>query len=89
MSNKKYYLGLDIGTASVGWAVTDENYEIPKAKGKRLWGTYLFSEAHTAKKRRGYRNARRRLARRRGRINYLQEIFAEEVNKVDPTFSYG
>lgn len=86
MSNKKCYLGLDIGTASVGWAVTDENYEIPKAKGKKLWGTYLFSEAHTAKKRRGYRNARRRLARRRGRINYLQEIFAEEVNKVDPTF---
>lgn len=26
--SKKYYLGLDIGTNSVGWAVTDENYII-------------------------------------------------------------
>ena len=26
--NKKYYLGLDIGTNSVGWAVTDENYNL-------------------------------------------------------------
>ena len=27
---KNYYLGLDIGTGSVGWAVTDEIYQIPK-----------------------------------------------------------
>ena len=28
--SKKYYLGLDIGTNSVGWAVTDENYNLCK-----------------------------------------------------------
>lgn len=35
--NKKYYLGLDIGTNSVGWAVTDENYNLYKYAGKRMW----------------------------------------------------
>ena len=28
----KYYLGFDIGTNSVGWAVTDENYNLCKFK---------------------------------------------------------
>ena len=30
MAAKKYYLGLDIGTDSVGFCVTDENYNIIK-----------------------------------------------------------
>ena len=34
MKNLKYYIGLDIGTASVGWAVTDESYNVPKFNGK-------------------------------------------------------
>ena len=25
-----YYLGLDVGSASVGWAVSDENYNLCK-----------------------------------------------------------
>ena len=33
---KKYYLGLDIGTDSVGWAVTDEHYQIVRKPNKRL-----------------------------------------------------
>ncbi len=45
---KNYYLGLDMGTSSVGWAVTDEKYRILRAKGKDLWGVRLFSEAKTA-----------------------------------------
>ena len=28
MKNKKYYLGLDIGSDSVGYAVTDEEYNL-------------------------------------------------------------
>lgn len=36
-----YYLGLDIGTESVGWAVTDKDYVIPKFKGNAMWG-YIF-----------------------------------------------
>ena len=34
MDNRDYYIGLDIGTSSVGWAVTDENYKLLRAKGK-------------------------------------------------------
>lgn len=32
--SKEYFLGLDIGTSSLGWAVTDTNYKILRAKGK-------------------------------------------------------
>ena len=33
-----YYIGLDMGTGSVGWAVTDTSYHILRAKGKDMWG---------------------------------------------------
>ena len=42
---QKYYLGLDMGTSSLGWAVTDSNYNLLRAKGKDLWGVRLFPEA--------------------------------------------
>ncbi len=84
--DKKYYIGADIGTESVGWAVTDEDYNILKARGRELWGSYLFDKAESAAERRLYRNARRRTARVRRRLNLLQELFAEEISKVDPLF---
>lgn len=34
---KKFYLGMDIGTDSVGIAGTDENYNLLRARGKDLW----------------------------------------------------
>lgn len=40
MTAFKYYLGLDMGTNSVGWAATDPEYRLLKAKGKDLWGIY-------------------------------------------------
>lgn len=83
---KEYYLGLDIGTNSVGWAVTDENYELYKFHGKRMWGIRLFEQANTAADRRIKRANRRRLSRRKQRIDLLQELFAEEMYKIDPTF---
>ncbi len=83
---KKFYLGLDIGTDSVGWAVTDEHYHIVRKQGKHLWGSRLFSEAQKAEGRRAHRIARRRYVRRRQRILWLQEIFAKEMAKVDPNF---
>ena len=83
---KEYYLGLDIGTNSVGWAVTDENYELYKFHGKRMWGIRLFEQANTAADRRMKRANRRRLSRRKQRIDLLQELFAEEMYKIDPTF---
>ena len=81
-----YYLGLDIGTSSVGWAATDENYTILKFHSKKMWGVRLFEEAKTAAERRAHRSARRRLDRRKERINLLQDFFAEEISKLDPNF---
>lgn len=37
-----YYLGLDMGTDSLGWAVTDSSYHILRAKGKDLWACDYF-----------------------------------------------
>ena len=82
----EYYVGLDIGTDSVGWAVTDENYQIVKAKGKSLWGIRLIDGADTAVERRTFRSTRRRLERRRQRIALLQELFAKEISKKDEDF---
>ena len=33
-----YYLGLDVGTDSVGYAVTDENYHVLDFRGRAMWG---------------------------------------------------
>ena len=41
----KYYLGLDMGTNSVGWAVTDDSYHLLRKKGKDLWGIREFEKA--------------------------------------------
>ncbi len=81
-----YYLGLDMGTTSLGWAVSNEKYEIPKFNGKSMWGTRLFNEAKTAEERRKFRSGRRRLKRRKERLKLLQMLFAEEINKVDSGF---
>lgn len=81
-----YFLGLDIGTDSVGWAVTDEHYQIIRKRGKSLWGVRLFDSAQTAEDRRRYRVARRRIERRTQRLYWLQDLFAEEISKVDPAF---
>lgn len=100
MNEKKYYLGLDIGTNSVGWAVTDYNYKLIKKhkrikdlqtgkvikSGQYLWGVRLFEDAKPSSERRQYRANRRRLARRKWRINILREIFKPHIDKIDPTF---
>lgn len=81
-----YYLGLDIGTDSIGWAVTDLDYKLQKLNGKVLWGVRLFDGGKTAEERRKHRAARRRQQRKVQRIKLLQELFAEEICKVDPGF---
>ena len=86
MNKKTWYLGLDIGTASIGWAATDTEYKIIRKNKKRLWGVRLFEEATTAEERRSYRSSRRKLERRKWRLNLLEELFASEIEKVDKTF---
>lgn len=83
---KKYILGLDLGTNSVGWALTDENYNVVKKQGKSLRGVRLFSEAKDCADRRSFRSNRRRMQRRKERLLLLKTLFAEEINKVDPYF---
>lgn len=86
MNCSNYYLGLDIGTDSVGWAVTDMNYNILRKKGKSLWGIRLFDEAQTAAERRTFRTARRRNDRKKQRLEILQELLEKEINLVDNKF---
>ena len=86
MKREGYFVGLDMGTSSVGWAVTDKNYNLLRAKGKDMWGVRLFSEADTAADRRAHRVSRRNLNRRKVRIGLLKELFSDEINKIDPGF---
>lgn len=96
--NKPYTIGLDIGTASVGYAVQYENYDLVKKKmkikgngtkktiKKNFWGVRLFDAGDTAAGTRMKRTTRRRYTRRRNRIRYLQEIFQPEMDMVDTHF---
>lgn len=86
MKNEKYFVGLDIGTDSVGYAVTDEHYNLCKFGGEPMWGVNLFDEALAAAERRNYRSARRRLDRRQQRVGLLQELFANEISETDSGF---
>ena len=83
---EKNYLGLDLGTSSVGWAVTDENYNLRRAKGKDLWGARLFDEAQPSVERRTHRTSRRRAQREKARISMLRGYFEKEINKIDAGF---
>lgn len=81
-----YYMGLDIGTNSVGWAVTDPSYKIMKFNGKMMWGIRLFEEASTAAATRLHRVNRRRIERASWRIGMLQQLLAPMISSVDQGF---
>lgn len=68
-----YRIGLDIGIASVGWGIVDENNEIIDA------GVRLFPEAKSDEnqKRRVRRSARRLLRRRVHRLERLKKLLLE------------
>ena len=86
MEQRDYYLGLDIGTDSVGYAATDDQYNLIKFHGEPAWGVQVFDPASLAAERRSFRTARRRLDRRQQRVLLVQELFAEEIAKKDPHF---
>lgn len=81
-----YNIGLDIGTNSVGYAVTDENGNLLKFKGKNMWGVRLFDEGVSAKSTRINRCTRRRYDRRKERINLLQQMMSCDVLQADDAF---
>lgn len=62
----------------------DDN--ILKKGNKNMWGSRIFEEAKTAAERRTFRGAKRRLNRRKERINILQNILSDDMNKEYPNF---
>ncbi|MCT4662673.1 MAG: type II CRISPR RNA-guided endonuclease Cas9 [Tissierellales bacterium] len=81
----EYDISLDIGTGSVGYAVTSGT-DLLKFKGKNMWGVSIFRSGETAEKTRLHRSTRRRYDRRRNRINLLQELFNEDILAIDDGF---
>ena len=90
-----YNIGLDIGTGSVGWCLTDNNGHLLKINRKgdngktyrnSAWGVRLFASADTAAACRIKRSARRRYNRRRARIIELRKIMSDMIMPVDPNF---
>lgn len=79
-SPKKYSLGLDIGTSSIGWAVLDLDKERIHDLGVRIFEKpeHPKSGDSLAKPRRDARSARRRLKRRRQRLNNLKQFFIDQ-----------
>ena len=86
MENQEYFLGLDMGTSSVGWAVTNTKYELLRKKGKDMWGIREFEEANPAAERRSHRVNRRRRQRQVVRLGLLKSYFSEEIAKIDTDF---
>ena len=70
-----YILGLDIGVASVGYAIIDENYNV------LISGVRLFREGTAEENvaRRGFRSSRRGVRRSRHRLDRLKELLSNQL----------
>ncbi len=93
-SPKKYSLGLDIGTSSVGWAVLDLDKKRIHDLGVRIFERPEDPQNgdSLAKPRRDARSSRRRLKRRRQRLNHLKQFFVDQniltKNQVEEVLNY-
>lgn len=86
--NSQYIVGLDIGTSSTGYAMTDLNGKLLKHHKRSTFGTVCFETAQTAENRRIARSTRRRLDRREQRIDFLQSLLADDIGEADENFFY-
>ena len=84
--SESYFAGLDIGTNSVGAAITDRFYHVKKFQGNAMWTSAVFDSAEQSADRRTNRTARRRLDRRQQRRDLLQELLAPAILSIDPHF---
>lgn len=41
---RRYHLGLDIGTNSIGWTAIDDHFSLLRVKGKNAIGVRTFKE---------------------------------------------
>lgn len=76
--------GLDIGVASVGWAVVNDDYEVIEA------GSNLFESADASKNvdRRNFRQNKRLLRRRHNRIKDFERIWDNLVGEIPDTICH-
>ncbi len=84
--DKEYNIGLDIGSSSIGFTAINDDNQVIRAKGKNVIGVRLFDEGKPASERRGFRATRRRLNRRKWRLNLLREIFEPYIYPIDRSF---
>ena len=72
----RYILGLDIGVASVGYAIIDEKYNV------LISGVRLFREGTAEENagRRGFRSSRRSIRRSRHRLDRLTDLLSSVLN---------
>ena len=78
MERKKYYLGLDIGIASVGWAISSNDCIIDF--GVQAWSMPKIKDEGTlASKRRQYRSTTRLRNRKRAQKRRLKKVLCEKV----------
>lgn len=84
-----YNIGLDIGTSSVGYAMTDEKGRLLRFHKRPTYGSVLFEEAQTAKERRQKRSARRRLARRASVSNCCKHWLRRMCVRQTQRFFFG
>ena len=72
-----YILGLDIGVASVGYAIIDERYNV------LISGVRLFREGTAEENvaRRGFRSSRRGVRRSRHRLDRLKELLSNVLGR--------
>lgn len=83
-----YSIGLDLGTASVGWNAVDEVGKLLYFNRQPVWGSRLFESAKQASIARVFRGQRRRYIRRKWRLDLLQKLFKREMDDLDKSFFY-
>lgn len=81
-----YYIGFNVGTNSVGWAVTDKEYNLLKHGGEPEWGVNAFDPAESLKKRGVLRRSRRTLNRKNARVVFTRCVFEKHIIDADPDF---
>lgn len=67
---EKYIIGLDLGINNVGWAIINEEKNTLEKTGVRIYTT-----SDVAKERREARNTRRRMKRRKNRVEETLKLF--------------
>lgn len=82
-----YLIGMDIGTNSVGIAMTDKDYNVINVNGKRAMCSRKLGKAETATKRRAARGARIRIDRNQTRQSFVLDALIDIFENLNPNFA--